>query len=201
VSRSAKSPTGRGAGRNRLRIIGGLHRRRQIRFPDRPGLRPTPDRVRETLFNWLSPVIRGAHCLDLFAGSGALGIEALSRGAARVDFVEKDRLALRLLRANLVDLGYADQPVHACDARWLLDRAPWQQQGQIDIVFIDPPFAALGLDAEVLAKLAPAKWLSPEALIYLEYPTSRPAPILPVGWVIRREGRAGESGYQLVARG
>ncbi|HHO81987.1 MAG TPA: 16S rRNA (guanine(966)-N(2))-methyltransferase RsmD, partial [Halothiobacillus sp.] len=129
------------------------------------------------------------------------GIEALSRGAARVDFVEKDRVALQLLRKNLVDLGYADQPVHACDARWLLDRAPWQQRGQIDIVFIDPPFAALGLDAEVLAQLAKAKWLSEEALIYLEYPTSRPAPTLPVGWVIRREGRAGESGYQLVARG
>jgi len=146
-------------------------------------------------------VIRGARCLDLFAGSGALGLEALSRGAARVDFVEKDGVALRLLRKNLVDLGYADQPVHACDARLFLDQAPWRQLGQVDVVFIDPPFSASGLDAEVLAQLAQAKWLSPEALIYLEYPTSRPAPTLPVGWVIRREGRAGESGYQLMERG
>ncbi|MBE2295503.1 MAG: 16S rRNA (guanine(966)-N(2))-methyltransferase RsmD, partial [Phycisphaerales bacterium] len=95
----------RGGRVNQLRVIGGQWRGRRLSFPDLPGLRPTPDRVRETLFNWLAPVLPGARCLDLFAGSGALGIEALSRGAAEVVFVERHPRAVNTLRAQLDQLG------------------------------------------------------------------------------------------------
>ena len=94
----------RGSHPNQIRIIGGQWRSRRLEFPNAPGLRPTPDRVRETLFNWLAPVLPGARCLDLFAGSGALGIEALSRGAAEVLFIEREPLAVRALRENLTRL-------------------------------------------------------------------------------------------------
>src|SRR6185312_11393174 len=121
----------------KLRIIGGTLRGSRIAVPDFPGLRPTPDRVRETLFNWLAPVIDGAQCLDLFAGTGALGIEALSRGAAQVDFVESDARLADLLRANLTRLKQ-DAQVHVGDAM----RHLAQVSSRYDLVFLDPPFAA-----------------------------------------------------------
>ena len=124
---------------SQLRIIGGMWRGRKLRFPDRPGLRPTGDRVRETLFNWLEPELAGAHCLDLFAGSGALGIEALSRGAARCDFVDADREALTAVEQHLNTLDASDRSTLQCgSAAEYLSAA----QGGWDIVFVDPPFEA-----------------------------------------------------------
>src|SRR5512134_933490 len=123
-------------GGNQLRIIGGRWRSRRLRFPPLPGLRPTPDRVRETLFNWLTPVIAGARCLDLFAGSGALGIEALSRGAAAVTFVERHPQAVRGLRANLAQLRAEGARVEQADALLWLRQAPQP----FTVVFLNPPF-------------------------------------------------------------
>src|SRR6187455_3538465 len=119
-----------------LRIIGGKYRSRQLRVPARPGLRPTPDRVRETLFNWLGQDLTGLACLDLFAGSGALGFEAASRGAARVVLVEKDRVALAELERSLAALGAAQVSIVAGDAHAFLKH----EQARFDVVFLDPPF-------------------------------------------------------------
>ena len=124
-------------GSNSVRIIGGEWRSRRIRFPDAAGLRPTPDRVRETLFNWLGQDLTGRRCLDIFAGSGALGFEALSRGAAEVVMVESSRLAWRGLRATADELGAgARLRLVAGDALHFL-AAP---AGVFDIVFLDPPY-------------------------------------------------------------
>ena len=129
---------GRHGAPGRIRIIGGSLRNSRLEVPDRPGLRPTPERVRETLFNWLAPVIAGSRCLDLFAGTGALGVEALSRGAARAQFVERDGRAVQALRANLARLKAADGRVAEADAlAWLQGEAE-----PFDLVFLDPPFAA-----------------------------------------------------------
>ncbi|MGC9456507.1 MAG: 16S rRNA (guanine(966)-N(2))-methyltransferase RsmD [Halothiobacillaceae bacterium] len=191
----------RPGGRNRLRIVGGTLRRRSLRFPDRPGLRPTPDRVRETLFNWLTGRVRQARCVDLFAGSGALGLEALSRGAARCWFVERDRRAADSLAGNLAELGVDDAgQLLRQDARQALSAAPWAQEGQIDLLFIDPPFAVPGLGEAVLAQVADAPWLSADAVIYIEYPAESGEPDLPAGWQIHRQGRAGESACLLLQR-
>ena len=130
-------------GRNSVRIIGGGWRGRRITFPDVPGLRPTPDRVRETLFNWLQHDIAGARCLDLFAGSGALGLEALSRGAKELVFVEQSVAASRALQEQLARLGAErrSQVVEMGAARYLRGAAP-----AFDIVFLDPPFGRDALD-------------------------------------------------------
>ncbi|HVS75828.1 MAG TPA: 16S rRNA (guanine(966)-N(2))-methyltransferase RsmD, partial [Steroidobacteraceae bacterium] len=114
----------RGASARTLRIIGGVWRGRRLRFPPSPEIRPTPDRVRETLFNWLAGRVPGARCLDLFAGSGALGLEALSRGAAHVTFVERDPAAAREIRARLAEWGAHAASVEQSDARGFLERAP-----------------------------------------------------------------------------
>ena len=141
----AKPPPGN---RNKIRIIGGSWRGRRVSFPDTPGLRPTPDRVRETLFNWLQPSIVESRCLDLFAGSGALGLEALSRGAREVVFVEKDPLTARALQAELTRLGGHPRArvMELGAARFL--RVPGEP---FDVVFLDPPF---GIGA--LAEYVPA---------------------------------------------
>ena len=177
VSPRPSSPSGK------LRIIGGTLRGSRITVPDRPGLRPTPDRVRETLFNWLAPVIDGAQCLDLFAGTGALGIEALSRGAAQVDFVESDAKLAALLRENLVRLKQ-DARVHVADAL----RFAAQADGRYDIVFLDPPFETTLLQ-QALVELP--KILSPYNRIYLEWPEGR-KPELPAGFEWLREKQAGK---------
>src|ERR1700761_9030792 len=119
----------------RVRIIGGSLRGSKLDVPDFAGLRPTPDRVRETLFNWLMPVIEGARCLDLFAGTGALGIEALSRGAAHVDFVESDAQLARMLRDNLARLKQTASVLQSAASRFLESAG-----GEYDVVFLDPPF-------------------------------------------------------------
>ncbi len=180
-----------------LRIIGGSWRGRTWRFPA-GDIRPTPDRVRETLFNWLAPHIPGARCLDLFAGSGALGLEALSRGAARTVFVEQAAAAARELRQTLALWGgeaAAAAQLHVMDANRFLAGSP----EPFDVVFLDPPFAA-GLLGQIAARLDAGQWLAPAALIYAECPARASLPALPEGWTIAKTGRAGEVGYHLLRR-
>ncbi|MEW5973466.1 MAG: 16S rRNA (guanine(966)-N(2))-methyltransferase RsmD [Pseudomonadota bacterium] len=179
---------------NVVRIIGGEHKRRQLKVLDRPGLRPTPDRVRETLFNWLAPLLPGARVLDLFAGSGVLGLEALSRGAAWCDLVEKDGGAARLLESNLDVLRLLDRArVHHQDAQAFLRHAPSRPY---DVVFLDPPYASDLLE-KALEAIDGAGWLAPEARIYVERPAKLGPPQVPSGWALLRQGAAGEVGYYL----
>jgi 16S rRNA (guanine966-N2)-methyltransferase len=183
------------AGAGKLRIIGGSLRGSKLAVPDAPGLRPTPDRVRETLFNWLMPVIDGARCLDLFAGTGALGIEALSRGAAWSDFVESDVRLTQALRDNLQRLKQTQVGVRNGDALTLL-RAP--PSPAYDIVFVDPPFSA-ALWEPVAHTLEALGWLRAGAFIYLEMPAQL-CPSLPEAWDLHRESAAGAVRYALYRR-
>lgn len=178
----------RGGIRNRVRIIGGAWRRRLIAFPDAEGLRPTPDAVREKLFNWLGQELDGLDCLDLFAGSGALGFEAASRGARRVVMVEKNRTVLNALKAGAATLGANNVVLRAGDGvKFLLDNAQ-----RFDVVFLDPPYGA-GLQAQVLAVLPPR--LNPDARVYVEHDGSL---VAPAGWTVWREGRAGRAHFCLL---
>ncbi|NII74317.1 16S rRNA (guanine966-N2)-methyltransferase [Dyella sp. SG562] len=178
----------------RIRIIGGTLRNSRLDVPGLPGLRPTAERVRETLFNWLAPVIAGAECLDLCAGTGALGIEALSRGAARTQFVERDPRAAQALRGNLVRLKAAGGEVAAADAGAYL-QGPARPYG---VVFLDPPFA-LELWEPLSRRLESGGWLSPSAWIYVESPRGKTLS-LPPAWQLHREGHAGEVHYALYRR-
>jgi 16S rRNA (guanine966-N2)-methyltransferase len=155
-------------------------------------VRPTPNRVRETLFNWLQPVIAGARCLDLFAGSGALGFEAASRGAAEVVLVERSELVARNLEQNAGSLRAAQVRVHRADAlRWL------SRTGEpFDIVFLDPPFDETLLGSSC-ALLNGNGWLRPRSLVYLEAGTHQDFPVLPEGWELVRDKRAGQVRYAL----
>lgn len=184
------------AGRgNQLRIIGGRWRGRRLEFPPVQGLRPTPDRVRETVFNWLAPWIPGAHCLDLFAGSGALGIEALSRGAAEVVFVERHPGVAQRLRENLILLGVDAPQIVQTDALvWLKGQAR-----PFDIILLDPPFGQ-GLLVPVCKALERGSWLGPEARIYLEAERELETLELPETWEISREKTAGQVAYRLAVR-
>jgi 16S rRNA (guanine966-N2)-methyltransferase len=180
-------------GRNSVRIIGGYWRGRRISFPDVPGLRPTPDRVRETLFNWLQHDVAGARCLDLFAGSGALGLEALSRGAQELVFVEQSVAASRALQEQLVRLGgeRRGQVVEMGAARYLRG-AP----APFDIVFLDPPFGRDAL-AQYIPLLDSGHWLKPGSWVYLEDEKASGAPVLPAHWELLKSKSAGEVGYYL----
>jgi 16S rRNA (guanine966-N2)-methyltransferase len=163
--------------------------------PPHPGLRPTPDRVRETLFNWLAPDVAGSRCLDLFAGSGALGLEALSRGAASVTFVEREREAADRLRETATQLAPGRATVlHADALAWLGGASQ-----PFDIVFVDPPFDS-GLLPVAMRALESGGWLTPAARIYLEGPAKSGPPDLPGGWILHRSGRAGAVGYHLARR-
>jgi 16S rRNA (guanine966-N2)-methyltransferase len=183
----------RHGGRNEVRIIAGQWRGRKLRFPENaPGIRPTPDRVRETLFNWLQQVIAGSRCLDLFAGSGALGLEALSRGAAEVVFVDQDPAVVTYLGQTLALLQCSQGQVELADARRFLS-GPARP---FDIVFLDPPFASNALP-ELCRQLEQAGWLAPGGLVYLESPAAAGEPVLPESWELFRSKRAGEVGYHL----
>lgn len=181
---------------NTLRIIGGDLRGRKISFPDAKDLRPTPDRVRETLFNWLQMQIHGARCLDLFAGSGALGLEALSRGAAEVVFVERDGRVLQKLRENLLLLKQDKARCVQGSAEQFLKGAA----ERFDIVFLDPPFKDDVL-AGLCASLEAGGWLSESFRLYMERPRRMDMPELPAGWELLRETRAGDSQACLIGRG
>ena len=186
---------GRRAGHSRvLRIIGGTWRGRRLRFPATAAIRPTPDRVRETLFNWLGTASHGARCLDLFAGSGALGLEALSRGAAQVTFVERDAAAAHALRERLIEWQAGDARVERADAlRYLAGEAR-----PFDIVFLDPPFAS-ELLTRAAALLEERHWLTAGALIYVECAARAGLPPLPASWRPLKAKQAGEVGYHLLA--
>jgi 16S rRNA (guanine966-N2)-methyltransferase len=177
-----------------LRIIGGEWRGRRIRFPGEGGIRPTPDRVRETLFNWLMSKVAGSRCLDLFAGSGALGLEALSRGASRVVFVERDARVAADLRKLLEEWEAPQGVVVHADARAYLSG----KVEAFDLVFLDPPFAAGELLSSVAARLESGGWLRPDALLYVEYAARESPPELPASWKAMKTGRAGEVGYHLL---
>lgn len=184
--------SGRGY-KNEFRIIGGEWRRRRFRFPSLPGIRPSPDRVRETLFNWLQQRIVGARCLDLFAGSGALGLEALSRGAAACLFVDHEAQVIEALSAHLAALHAATGELVRADAGNYLAGPP----RPFDLVFLDPPFQS-GLLQPALTQLVRGGWLAPEAWVYLECaPGGMPA--LPAGWGMLRNARAGQVEYGLAA--
>ena len=179
-----------------VRIIGGRWRGSKLPVADLPGLRPSADRVRETLFNWLQSSISGARCLDLFAGSGALGLEAASRGAAHVLLVERERVLAAALRTSVARLEGAADNVEILEGdalRWLA--LPPSQA--FDIVFLDPPFAERLWDP-VFAALP--GWLSPAAWIYLESSVDA-TPQAPAGWILHREGRTRDVRYALYRSG
>ena len=184
----------RGSPSGRLRIVAGKWRSRLLPIAGVEGLRPTAERVRETLFNWLAPVIDGSRCLDLFAGSGALGIEALSRGAEAVVFVERSAAAARQLGKSLSALGADGGNVVAANA---LDFLREKSPSTFDIVFLDPPFAA-DYYAELCRLLADRGWVSTGSLVYLEQDRAEAVPELPPGWQLQKEKTAGNVRYSLV---
>ncbi|SDF78994.1 16S rRNA m(2)G-966 methyltransferase [Onishia taeanensis] len=187
----------RDAGRlsaGRLRIIGGDFRRRQLPVLDHPGLRPTPDRVRETLFNWLASATGGARVLDLFAGTGALGLEALSRGAREALFIEQNAPVARALEANIATLG-ANGRVITADAKAFLgdtlDDRLGRADGAFDLVFLDPPFRQ-GLAEASCRQLVDGGFVAAGAWVYLEVEAEL-TPSVPADWMLHREVRAGDS--------
>lgn len=191
--RTKGGPRGRPA---RVRIIGGAWRRRWLPVAPVPGLRPSADAQRETLFNWLQPLLYGAKVLDLFAGTGALGLEAASRGAGSVLLVEKSPVAADQLEANLRLLGADGVTVRRADALRLLAQGP-EAAGltAFDIVFVDPPFGK-GLIVPVLESLRGGGWLAPRARVYVEQEGSLPAP---ADWEILRERTGGQAHGMLLA--
>ena len=190
MKRRARGPDPR---TGQLRIIGGQWRGRKLRFPAVDGLRPTTDRIRETLFNWLAPEIIGARCADLFAGSGALGLEALSRGATHCDFVDSSARVTDSLHGHLTSLGALDRAACWTDtAERFLEKAhaPW------DIVFVDPPFGrdlALGC----CQALAQRDLVAPDGLVYLETARDESPEGLPARWEPHREKTAGGVAFRL----
>jgi 16S rRNA (guanine966-N2)-methyltransferase len=207
-----------------LRIIGGNWRGRRLRFPPSPQIRPTPDRVRETLFNWLGARVAGSRCLDLFAGSGALGLEALSRGATHVTFVERDGAAARELSERLAEWGAGITRRRSGEARDAIDgdagipgastsvlgSASVEQTDALrflarpaphpfDIVFLDPPFAD-GILSRAADSLERGAWLATGAWIYVECAAREGLPSLPPAWSLLKAKQAGEVGYHLLAR-
>ncbi len=182
---------------SRVRIIGGDWRRRWLPVAPVPGLRPSADAQRETLFNWLQPVLPRATVLDVFAGTGALGFEAASRGAAAVLLLERDPLAARQLKANRMALGAERVSVRRADALRLL-AAGRRASGwdPFSVVFIDPPFGK-GLVAPVLQALLAGDWLTPDARVYVEQESALPAP---AGWAVLRERTGGQARGLLLCR-
>ncbi len=183
--------------KNKIRIIGGEWRSRQISFYDLPGLRPTPNRLRETLFNWLQHEIPGSRCLDLFAGSGALGFEAASRGATEVVQVENNAQACRALKENAVKLDARRLSIIQNDVfRYLAGNSEL-----FDIVFLDPPFD-LNIAGQACQWLEDKDWLSAQAKIYVETENGqRLENELPKNWRLLKEKSAGEVTCRLYSKG
>jgi len=180
-------------GANQLRIIGGEWRGRKLCFPDVPNLRPTPDRVRETVFNWLAPMIQGARCLDLFAGSGALGIEALSRGAACTTFVDSHKKVAQALHAHLDLLKENERAeILQMDGTKFLNG----ETRKYNLVFLDPPYQ-LNLMEKVVFILEEKGWLADNAMLYLEIEKRQSLPKLPSNWKQLKDKTAGEVHYFL----
>lgn len=194
MSNKKNQPKDKGGGR--IRIIGGQWRSRKISFLEAPGLRPTGDRIRETLFNWLGININGAHCLDLYAGSGILGLEALSRGASTCTALENNPTVVKQLHANCNELG-ADLSIINADSIKFLQH---KNSGRVfDIVFIDPPFSKT-LHTESCALLESNGWLAHDALIYCELPAKENLFATPSSWLIKKDKIASGVRYMLYSR-
>ncbi|GGU61889.1 ribosomal RNA small subunit methyltransferase D [Pseudomonas laurentiana] len=183
-------------GQGQLRIIGGEWRSRRLNFPDGPGLRPTPDRVRETLFNWLAAYIEGARVLDAFSGSGALYLEALSRGAASAVALDNNPAAIASLKQNLELLRCPLGQVIQSDAQRYLQGEP---SAPFDVVFLDPPFHQ-DLLSTTCSLLEERQWLAPRAWIYTESETAPSSLQMPGNWRLHREKKAGQVHYALWQR-
>ncbi|APC13479.1 MULTISPECIES: 16S rRNA (guanine(966)-N(2))-methyltransferase [Providencia] len=178
-----------------IRIIGGKWRGRKLPVRDSEGLRPTTDRIKETLFNWLMPVIRDARCLDCFAGSGALGFEALSRFAQTVTFIELDKQNAQLLAENKTRLQADNASVVNNNTLNILN----QSGAPFDVVFIDPPFRK-GLLNETIQLLEKNQWLAEESWVYIESEAESPLTDIPANWQLHREKIAGQVAYRLFIR-
>lgn len=178
-----------------IRIIGGKWRGRKLPVPDSDGLRPTTDRVRETLFNWLMPTIQGARCLDCFSGSGALGFEALSRYAGYATLIEHDRNVAKQLSANLALLQAENANVVQGSALQYLNEAGTP----FNVVFLDPPFRK-GMLTEAIRLLETNGWLAEESWIYVEAESESAATEVPANWRLHREKVAGQVAYRLYIR-
>lgn len=189
----AKQASAAGKYPQQLRIIGGEWRGRRLNVIESEGLRPTPDRVRETVFNWLQAWVPGASCLDLFAGTGALCLEALSRGAKHVVMIEKAKTVAENLQQNVQQLGTDAATVINDDSQHYL-------QGQVevfDIVFVDPPFKRSDLIETSMVTLNKRGWIKTGSWVYIESPSEAGAPNLPSGWMLERSKIAGQVGYHL----
>jgi 16S rRNA (guanine966-N2)-methyltransferase len=181
----------------RLRIVAGKWRSRLLDIADAPGLRPTSERVRETVFNWLAPLIQGARCLDLFAGSGALGFEALSRGAASVVFVDNSGSAIKAIEKSARALEAAGADIHRGDAADYVRNA---RPASFDIIFLDPPFADDRLD-DLCALIEERGILAPGGRVYLEQDRGQAETPLPDRWRVLKDKTAGNVRYMLVEVG
>ncbi|QAV23538.1 16S rRNA (guanine(966)-N(2))-methyltransferase [Proteus hauseri] len=189
VKKPQKSPMGQ------IRIIGGKWRGRKLPVLDSQGLRPTTDRVKETLFNWLMPVIQDARCLDCFAGSGGLGIEALSRYAKETTFIEYERNVAQQITANLALLNAENGKVIQDSAlSWLA-----KQGTAYNVVFLDPPFHK-GMLSETIQLLENNSWLAEDCYIYVEEEINANTYTLPTHWTLHREKLAGQVAYRLYIR-
>ena len=195
MAKSNFTPNKRGSqSAGTFRIIAGQWRGRKLSFAELPGLRPTMDRIRETLFNWLTGEVHGARCLDLCAGSGALGLEALSRGAEAVDFVDNQRSTTSNIEDNLQLLRATGSTAHCSDAISYLATC----KRRYDLVFLDPPFNQ-NLAEPLLTTLAQSACLAPGALIYLETEKSLPFDFLPANWELLRDKSTSQIAYRLLS--
>ena len=190
--RMSRGRNDKGSPSGRLRIVAGKWRSRLLPVAEEPGLRPTSARIRETLFNWLASTIEGSRCLDLFAGTGALGFEALSRGAREVVFVENSARAAAALTESVKVLESTGARIHQADAISYLKSEP----EPFDIVLLDPPFADDLLE-DLCRLLSEGNWLADGARVYLEQDRERPLPALPDGWTIINDKTAGQVRYAL----
>ena len=192
---SNKSSVKKHSGKGQVRIIAGHWRGRKLTVPEVEGLRPTPDRIRETLFNWLSSVVAEADCMDLFCGSGALGFEAASRGAKTVTMIDLDPLVITQIKSNRDILDATTVQVEKADVIKYLDGPAIAK----DIVMIDPPFGK-NLVAPTVAKLEANGWLKFNSYIYIETETNLVELAVPFNWVLHREKKVGEVFSRLYIR-
>lgn len=177
-----------------VRIVAGKYRGRRLQVIESPGFRPTPDRVKETVFNWMQPHLPGSRCLDLFAGSGALCLESLSRGADEVVMVEKVRAVADNLAKNIQALKADSAKLVNTDAMQFLTGKP----EPFDIVFVDPPFSESGLINQCLSALQLKGWLKPGALVYVEASSDYQDLQYPPEWTLLKNKKAGQVGYYLL---
>ncbi|MGC8119488.1 16S rRNA (guanine(966)-N(2))-methyltransferase RsmD [Marinobacter sp. VGCF2001] len=195
--RKPASSQGKQASTGELRIIGGDWRSRKLHFPDAGGVRPSPARTRETLFNWLSFHLAGSRCLDLFAGSGALGLEALSRGAAATTLVDHTPALAKALRDNLRLLGTDKGHVVCQDVAQFLARG---EEPGYDVLFMDPPFRQGWLE-RLMPLLDSRQWIKPGGWVYVEHERELSLPPVPASWHLHRQKSAGQVSYCLFRAG